>query len=82
MVSIEFLKEAGSFMAILCYGLAKDVADFCRRLEEELPHDWSDGTVSVDWANHSQVYVPALTFIVDGCYRIHFSLKMLVTNDI
>jgi hypothetical protein len=78
MVSIESLKEAESTMAVLCHGLAKEVADFGRRMEEELPHDWSDGTVGVnasdilqngggsmafvDWANHSQVYLPALTF--------------------
>jgi ankyrin repeat protein len=79
MMSMESLKEAGSAMAILCHSLAKDVADFRRRVEEQFPPDWTDRTIGmnasdmmrngggsamvlVDWANRSQVYLPASTF--------------------
>jgi hypothetical protein len=78
MVSMESLKEAGSIMAIVCHSLAKEVADFRRRMEEQLPSDWSDANVGisasdvmrhgsvpmvlVDWANRAQMYLPATTF--------------------
>ena len=78
MVSMESLKEAGTAMAVLCQALSKDIDDYRRRVEEQLPPDWSDMTVGViasdvmkngggsmiliDWANRSQVYLTASTF--------------------
>ena len=47
MVSMEALKEAGSTMAFLCQKLAKEVSDFCTRVEEQLPHDWNDAVVGM-----------------------------------
>ena len=78
MMSMESLREAGSAMAILCHSLAKEVATLCHRMDEQLPHDWSDGSIGmnaseamrngggpmivIDWANRSQIYLPAMTF--------------------
>jgi ankyrin repeat protein len=78
MMSMESLREAGSAMAILCHSLAKEVANLCQRMDEQLPHDWSDGSIGmnaseamgngggpmivIDWANRSQIYLPAMTF--------------------
>jgi len=47
MVSIEVLKEAGSNLAMLCQALAKDLADFRQKCEQQVPPDWSDGTINV-----------------------------------
>jgi hypothetical protein len=78
MASMETLKEAGSSVAVLCQNLAKEVSEVRRRIEEQLPRDWtdvalgmsaSDGThngsgsvVTISWANRSQVYLPTRTF--------------------
>jgi hypothetical protein len=78
MVNMEALREAGSAMAMLCHNLAKDIVDFRRRVEDQLPHDWTDSTIGmnasemmrngggsmvlVDWANRSQIFLPPLTF--------------------
>jgi hypothetical protein len=76
MLSMESLKEAGSAMALLCHSLAKDIADFCRRVDEQLPKDWVDSTIAMNasmqngagsmvyltWANRSQVALSALSF--------------------
>lgn len=78
MMSMESLREAGSAMAILCHSLAKEVKNLCHRMDEQLPHDWSDGSIGmnaseamrngggpmivIDWANRSQIYLPAMTF--------------------
>ena len=78
MVSMESLKEAGSAMAVLCQALSKDVDEYRRRIAEQFPPDWSDMNVRmiasdvmkngggsmilIDWANRSQVYLPASTF--------------------
>jgi ankyrin repeat protein len=78
MMSMESLREAGSAMAILCHSLAKEVANLCHRMDEQMPHDWSDGSIGmnaseamrngggpmivIDWANRSQIYLPAITF--------------------
>ncbi len=48
MVSIEALKEAGSNIAILCYNLAKEVADFRGRVEEQLSPDWNDAIIGME----------------------------------
>jgi len=47
MVSIEILKEAGTTLALLCQALAKDLADFRQKCEQQVPPDWSDGTINV-----------------------------------
>ena len=47
MVSIEVLKEAGSLLAILCQALAKELADFRGKCEQQVPPDWSDSTINV-----------------------------------
>lgn len=78
MVSMEALKEAGNAMAVLCHGHADDLLQASRKLEEQLPPDWTDSIlrltatevtqnglgqmVLIDWANRAQVYVPILTF--------------------
>jgi len=41
------LKEAGSFVADLCYSLAKDVSDFQNNEEEQLPKELSDDSLNV-----------------------------------
>jgi len=76
MLSMESLKEAGSAMALLCHSLAKDIVDFCRRVDEQLPTDWVDSTIAMNvsmqngagsmvyltWANRSQVTLSAVAF--------------------
>lgn len=78
MAGMETLKEAGSSVAVLCQNLAKEVSEVRRRIEEQLPRDWtdaalgmtaSDGThngsgsvVTISWANRSQIYLPTMTF--------------------
>mmetsp|Transcript_71466 Transcript_71466/g.206909 ORF Transcript_71466/g.206909 Transcript_71466/m.206909 type:complete len:1607 (-) Transcript_71466:95-4915(-) len=47
MPSMESLKEAGSAIAGLCYNLAKEVAEFCDRVAEQLPPDWNDGVIGM-----------------------------------
>ena len=47
MLSIETLKDAGSTFAFLCQGLAKEISDFCSRVEEQLPHNWNDAVVGM-----------------------------------
>jgi ankyrin repeat protein len=76
--TMESLKEVGTTTALICQDLAKQVAIFRNRIEEQLPPNWtdadlgmsaSDGTftgsgsvVTVVWANNSQVFLPSLTF--------------------
>ena len=78
MVSIEALKEAGNAMAGLCHSHAEDLMQASRKLEEQLPSDWTDSTlrlsasevnqnglgpmVLIDWANRAQVCIPMMTF--------------------
>jgi len=78
MVSMEALKEAGNAMAVLCHGHAEDLMQASRKLEEQLPPDWTDSIlrlsasevnqngvepmVLIDWANRAQVCIPMLTF--------------------
>jgi len=45
--NIELLKEAGSFIADLCYSLAKDVSNFKKDEEEQLPEELSDDSLNV-----------------------------------
>jgi hypothetical protein len=70
---IEVMKEAGSFLAELCFSLAKEVVDFSKEYGESLPRGASDSTlnmiasnnntvISIDWNGHSKVYLPALSF--------------------
>lgn len=47
MVSMEALKEAGLAMAVICQNFAKEVADFRRRVDEQLPPDWNDGSMGL-----------------------------------
>lgn len=77
MVSMELLKDAGTAMALLCHGLAKDLVNFRRRVEEQIPQDWTDTSIGmhasemrngnnsmvvVDWSNRSQIYLPIAMF--------------------
>eukprot|EP00550_Attheya_septentrionalis_P007214 CAMPEP_0198287434 /NCGR_PEP_ID=MMETSP1449-20131203/6249_1 /TAXON_ID=420275 /ORGANISM="Attheya septentrionalis, Strain CCMP2084" /LENGTH=1615 /DNA_ID=CAMNT_0043985387 /DNA_START=94 /DNA_END=4941 /DNA_ORIENTATION=- len=78
MSSIEVFKEAGTSLAILCQHLAKELAIFRSKCEQQVPPDWSDSalnitasemmgeagslSVVIDWAGRSQVYVPVSTF--------------------
>ena len=78
MVSMEALKEAGNSMALLCHGHAEDLMQASRKLEDQLPPDWTDSIlrltaagvtqnglgpmILIDWANRAQAYVPILTF--------------------
>jgi ankyrin repeat protein len=78
MVSMEALKEAGNAMAGLCHSHAEDLMQASRKLEEQLPPDWTDSTlrlsasevnqnglgpmVLIDWASRAQVCIPMLTF--------------------
>lgn len=78
IVSMEALKEAGSSIAMLCDSLAKDLVQFRRKLDGQIPQDWSDAVVPVtasevmtngggsmivvDWANRAQVFIPTTTF--------------------
>ena len=76
--SMESLKEAGTATAHLCHAIAKEVADFYRRVVDQLPSDWSDATIGVsaseipsnlgestvviNWANQARVTLSASTF--------------------
>jgi len=78
-ISMEILKDAGTVVAHLCHSLAKDVADYHRRVVEQLPPDWNDAsigvtvsglpsnldssTVVINWANQFQVNLPASSFM-------------------
>ena len=78
MVNMEVLKEAGSTLALLCHGLAKELAVFRDKCAQQLPPDWSDSTINfsasevmgndgkpvvvIDWAGRSQVYVTSSVF--------------------
>jgi len=78
MINMEKLREAGSSVAVLCHNHAKEVVQFRLRMEEQLPHDWSDAAlgvsasdvmrnggglaVLVDWAGRSQICLPAAVF--------------------
>jgi len=45
--NIELLKEAGSFIADLCYSLAKDVSNFRKDEDEKLPEELCDDSLHV-----------------------------------
>jgi len=76
--SMEALKEAGTATAHLCIAIAKEVADFHRRVVDQLPPDWNDTTVGitvseipsnlgestvvVNWANQARVTLSGSTF--------------------
>jgi ankyrin repeat protein len=78
MVSMEALKEAGNALASLCHNHAENLVQASRKLEEQLPQDWSDSMLSlsaaevtrnglgsmvvIDWANRAQVCIPSITF--------------------
>lgn len=47
LVSMEALKEAGSTIALLCHNLAKEVAEFRGRMEDQLQPDWNDGIIGM-----------------------------------
>ncbi|CAB9526806.1 ankyrin 3, node of Ranvier (ankyrin G) [Seminavis robusta] len=74
IVSMEVLREAGTSVANLCQSQAKAVVQFRIRMDNQVPRDWTDGTlmmsatdarngneigVVVDWANRSKVYLTA-----------------------
>lgn len=47
MVNMEVLREAGVSLAQLCQGFAKEVAEFRSKCAQQLPGDWSDGTINI-----------------------------------
>lgn len=77
--SMESLKEAGTATAHLCHAIAKEVADFHRRVVDQLPSDWNDTTIGVtvseipsnlgestvviNWANQARVTLSGSVFI-------------------
>ncbi len=77
--SMEALKEAGTVTAHLCYAIAKEVADFHRRVLDQLPADWNDTTIGVsvneipsnigestvviNWANQASVNLSGSVFL-------------------
>ena len=71
----EYMKEAGTYLAKLCFASAKEVVDFSKKYGERLPQGVSDSSlnmiasemhdctvISIDWNGHSKVYLPALSF--------------------
>ncbi|MGK3751755.1 MAG: ankyrin repeat protein, partial [Bacillariaceae sp.] len=78
-IRMETLKEAGTVLAHLCHSFAKDVAEFHRRVVDQLPPDWNDAiigvsvsgvpsnlessTVVINWANQSQVTMSTSVFM-------------------
>lgn len=77
--SMEALKEAGTVTAHLCHAIAKEVADFHRRVLDQLPADWNDTTIGVsvseipsnigestvviNWANQARVTLSGSVFL-------------------
>jgi hypothetical protein len=53
MMSMESLREDESAMAILCHSLAKEIANLCHRVDEQLPHDWPDGSIGTNAASEA-----------------------------
>mmetsp|Transcript_5278 Transcript_5278/g.8666 ORF Transcript_5278/g.8666 Transcript_5278/m.8666 type:complete len:1516 (-) Transcript_5278:122-4669(-) len=78
IVNMESMKEAGASFARLCHSLAKDLVQFRKQREEQLPANWTDTSlgvsgsevmrngldsmVCIDWANRAQVYFSTATF--------------------
>jgi len=76
---MESLKEAGTATAHLCHAIAKEVADFHRRVVDQLPSDWNDSTIGItvseipsnlgestvviNWADQARVTLPGSTFL-------------------
>lgn len=79
VTSMESLKEAGTATAHLCHAIAKEVADFHRRVVEQLLPDWNDTTIGVtfseipsnlgestvviNWANQARVTLSGSSFM-------------------
>lgn len=75
-LGVEALREAGSIISLLCHNLAEEVGQFRRRVEEQLPADWTDSDlgmeangsiaggdlVTIAWANRAQVLIPSPSF--------------------
>ena len=75
---IEVMKEAGAYLAEMCYSLAKEVTDFSKKYSESLPAGASDSTlnmsaselnvdnnnsvISIDWGGQSKVYLSTISF--------------------
>jgi len=47
MVNMEVLREAGVSLAQLCQSFANEVAEFRSKCAQQLPGDWSDGTINI-----------------------------------
>lgn len=78
-LKMESLKEAGRAVAYLCHSYAKDVADFRRRVVDQLPRNWNDSSIginiagppndldyssiSINWANQGQVSLTRAVFM-------------------
>jgi ankyrin repeat protein len=78
LLNMEVMKEAGTSFARLCHSLAKDLVQFRKQREEQLPSNWTDDSLGVsgnevtrnglgtmiciDWANRAQVYFKTATF--------------------
>ncbi len=75
---IEVMKEAGSFLAELCYSAAKEVTEFSKKFSESLPKGASDSAlnmtarevnvdnkntvISIEWHGQSKVYLSPHSF--------------------
>jgi ankyrin repeat protein len=76
--SMESLKEAGASVAVFCHNMAKQVFEYSKRIESQIPTDWTDlslgmsvtevpsngrgATLSVAWGNRANVLFPSITF--------------------
>jgi hypothetical protein len=83
MVSIEVLKEAGSTISLLCHNLAKEVAQFRGRVEEQLPSDWNDAIIGMkasDVANNGSGHSPSI--VLDWANRAHVFLPAVTFSKL
>lgn len=79
MVSIESLKEAGSAMASICHRLAKEVADFRVRVEQELPMDWNDAIIGMKASDMlGNASVPEGSVVLDWANRAQVFIPRFV----
>jgi ankyrin repeat protein len=82
-VGMESLKEAGTAIAVLCHGLAKEVSEFCSRVEEQLPHDWNDAIIGMkasDLVRNGSVH--QVSVVVDWANRAQVFLPAFAFNKL
>lgn len=73
--TMEVVNEAATSVALMCQGLANEVAEFRDRIEGHIPLNWNDAgidmtylermgvdgesLISISWANHFTVQIPS-----------------------